>query len=103
MAGAPAATVASATATEIRDFRAATECHHQHNTVHRVHLLQKEANPCNIRKPLGLEPKANPGLQCPGVKIFCPGKIVKIDNYSQQEKIERRRYPGNLHIKLRLS
>jgi hypothetical protein len=43
---------------EVRSLGAATQRHHQHDTVHDVHLLQnsKEANPRIISAPLGLFP-----------------------------------------------
>jgi hypothetical protein len=83
-AAAPAGAGARATATaEFNGVSAATQSHHHHNTVHRVHLLQKEANPCNIRKPLGLEPKQTQASIAQGSK-FTLGKIEKMDNASQQ-------------------
>ena len=58
----------TAAAEQVGCFGATSERHHQHNTVHRVHLQQtkREANPRNSEeKPQGLEPSGNAGLPCP--------------------------------------
>jgi hypothetical protein len=67
---AAAAAAMAATKSEIGNLGAAGERHHQHDTVHRVHLLQnpKGANPRIMSEPLGLEPWFSPTLRA----MSCP-------------------------------